>query len=41
MVIFFFFLQGCDAKSFTERDGDAGWHKENSARFSTFSEGDI
>jgi len=38
MVIFF---QGCDAKSFTKRDENAIWHKENSANFSTLDEGNI
>lgn len=35
MVIF---LQGCDAKSFTNRDGNALWHKENSASFPALDE---
>lgn len=38
MVIF---LWGCDAKSFTKRDDNALWHKENSASFSALDEGNI
>lgn len=38
MVIF---SRGCDAKSFTKRDGDAGWHEGNSTSFPTLDEGNI
>lgn len=36
MVIF---LRGCDAESFTKRDEDALWRKENSASFSALDKG--
>lgn len=38
MVIFWW---GRDAKSFTKRNGNAVWHKENSASFSALDEGNI